>query len=139
MKLFLLFLLSFQLILCKKKNVNSNNKSGRRLQDTDVYCRLKIFLDFTNFELKFPNDKIGEDGKITLRTSINNMKTYAERMFSIITDIGESFEDIEDQNREDWGLDVWEEEKFNSIEFGEDNYNYYIAFRFSSDKLINYL
>ena len=133
MKLFLLFLLSFQLILCKKKNVNSNNKSGRRLQDTDVYCRLNIFLDFTNFELKFPNDKIGEDGKRTLLASINNMKTYAERMFSILTDIGESFEDIEDQNREEWGLDVWEEEIFKSIEFGEDSYNYYIAFRFSSD------
>ena len=53
-------------------------------------------------------------------------------MFKILVDIGGYFDEIEDQNREDWGLDYWDEEIYQYIEFTEDNPNYFIAFKFNT-------
>ena len=111
-----------------------NNKKGRRkLQgSTDVYCPLKIYLDLTNFNYTFPNDTLGEDEKNNLLLVTNNAISFAEKMFKILVDIGGYFDEIEDQNREDWGLDYWDEEIYQYIEFTEDNPNYFIAFKFNT-------
>ena len=54
-------------------------------------------------------------------------------MVKIETDINSNeYLDIDDESRDDWGIDYWDSDVMEYISFGRDKYNYFVLFKFSS-------
>ena len=133
MKLLLLLLLSFTLITCSGLDRSEKNNLKRDLDDSAVFLRLKIYMDLTNYYQTFPTTILGEEGKTILLKAINNSKSIVENMVKIETDINSNeYLDIDDESRDDWGIDYWDSDVMEYISFGRDKNNYFVLFKFSS-------
>ena len=118
----------------KKMKIQKKIKENiRKLQinpDDDIFLPLNIFLDYTNFNLTFPNNTLGEYKQYFIE-AIENAKHLLEKFLKINTDIYAQIRQYGVVNREEWGLDAWDNEIFQEKMNLSVN-NYYILFRFNN-------
>ena len=115
-----------------KKNYTTkyNNKliknSKRKLEGTT----LNIYFDLYNFNYTFPNDTLGINSKDKFIKAMNNAQEKLKKVISL--DFGIIGFNIKDENKSLWGIEYWDEERYNVTNLDLNTYNYYMFFNFLS-------
>ena len=115
-----------------KKNYSTeySNKikknSKRKLEGTT----LNIYFDLYNFNYTFPNDTLGENSKDIFIKAMNNAQEKLKKVISL--NFGMTGFNIKDENKSLWGIEYWDEERYNVTNLDLNTYNYYMFFNFLS-------
>ena len=132
LSLFLLFgpIYNDRLTKTKHKNKKQNRNLLRKLTTS---VPLNIHLDFSNIQRGFPDSLLTiPNSKQKIKDAIIEAKTLLESLLYIEIDEGKPIE-ITDTNKEDWGLDNWEQDIYKNFIYQADNFNYIIAFKFDGN------
>ena len=128
---YFLFLLFFCVRTHIAKRRKANIKSPLRKLLVS-FVKLKIYLDFSNLRETFPQEILNEEGS---QERIEEAATQAaitlENLLEINIDVGISLK-MNDTSKGEWGLEEWDDNIFKEIKYQPDNYNYFIAFKFSN-------
>ena len=89
---------------------------------------LNIYFDFLNFDETFPYEL---DDKEIFKTAMNKAKDMLKEMLLINIDLNGIIEYDEEDYKDDWELDNFNNEVFNRI-YAKD-YNFYIVFSFDEE------
>ena len=100
--------------LTKAKNKKIKQKRNL-LRKLTVSVPLKIHLDFSNIERGFPDSLLTiPNSKQKIKDAIIEAKTLLESLLYIEIDEGKPIE-ITDTNKEEWGLDNWEQDIYKNF------------------------
>jgi len=112
-----------------------NKEKRNLLRKLTISVPLNIHLDLSNLENNFPDNILTTPGsKEKIREAVNEAKSLLESILYIEMDEGKSIS-IKDTNKDEWGLNYWEEDIYKNITYKVDKFNYIIAFKF--DESIN--
>ena len=114
------------------KNEKENTNKKRMLTDSDCdgFQRLKIYIDLSDYNLNYPPGDLLEYNE-TFIEAIEIAKSTLEKIICIDVDLTVNNIHYGVSKREEWGIDAWNTEIFETI-LDFSIYNYYILFRFNN-------
>ena len=114
----------------KNEKENTNKKRILTDSDCDGFQRLKIYIDLSDYNLNYPPGDLLEYNE-TFIEAIEIAKSTLEKIICIDVDLTVNNIHYGVSKREEWGIDAWNTEIFETI-LDFSIYNYYILFRFNN-------